>query len=359
MWYSPSCQELPEGNGRISISLLQMYTSQLKTALPSLDKLVHSYKGPCWRTERYHSDTSAFIGNDKTLVCLPQVYFIGFPKSGSTQLYSMMMKHPHIKGGEEKEPHWWARMAFIHPENVLDIFQYISHFEQIFEYIEQNRDTLLVDGSQSTIWDTRTIGNLCYLPQLFAELFPNAKYIILMRDPTERLYSDFNSLCAKEENRYQDNSTLLFHVRVKEQMSALEDCLQQKSLEHCTHHRLMRSGKSPCEHVRLGISLYHVHIKRWLREIPREQFLFLRTDDMAADPYKLLEKIWSFLGVERQSEEDLQDILHEHLNSHQSHQSDMGRATENMLRKFFQPHNDALAQLLGDDGFKWSGGLVD
>ena len=356
MSYNTSCQE---GNGRINTSLLQMYTNQLMTAIPSSDKFDHTYKGLCWRKQRYHSDTHAFIGNDDTLVCLPQVYFMGFPKSGSTQLYSMMMKHPHIKGGKRKEPHWWARNAFIHPKNVLNISQYISYFRLRFEH---NQDTLLVDGSQSTIWDTRRTGNLCYLPQLFAELFPNAKYIVLMRDPTERLYSDFNYLCAreikerKEKNmtiRHQGNRTLLFHVKFKEQMSALEDCLQQKSLEHCTHHRLVWSDKSLCGHVRLGISLYHVHIKRWLREIPREQFLFLRTDDMAVDPYKLLEKIWSFLGVERQSEEDLRDILHEHQHSHQSNQSDMGRATENMLREFFQPHNDALAQLLGDDGFKW------
>ena len=334
-----------------------MYTNQLMTAIPSLDKLDHTYKGLCWRKQRYHSDTHAFIGNDKTLVCLPQVYFMGFPKSGSTQLYSMMMKHPHIKGGSAKEPHWWTRRAFHNSKKVLNIFQYISFFQPRFKYIKQNQGTLLVDGSQSTIWDT---GNLCYLPQLFAELFPNAKYIVLMRDPTERLYSDFNFICARDNKkrtmpiRHRGNRTLLFHVRVKEQISALEDCLQQKSLEYCTHHRIMWNGKSLCGKIRLGISLYHVHIKRWLREIPREQFLFLRTDDMATDPYKLLEKIWSFLGVEHQSKEDLQDTLHEHLNAHRSHQSDMGKATENMLRKFFQPHNDALAQLLGDDGFKWS-----
>ena len=360
-----SCQE--ENGSRINTSLLQMYTSQLKTAIPSLNKLDHTYKGPCWRTDEYRSETPAFIDNGQNsskthLVCLPQVYFMGFPKSGSTQLYSMMMKHPHIKGGESKEPHWWARMAFLYPKHVLDISRYISHFQPIFKYLEQNQDTLLVDGSQSTIWDTRETGNLCYLPQLFAELFPNAKYIVLMRDPTERLYSDFNFMCSIESSikgaknlpfEYQTNSTQFFHELVLDEIAALEECLETRSLEHCTHHRL-GNDQLLCGPVRLGISLYHVHIKRWLREVPREQFLFLRTDDMATDPYKLLEKIWSFLGVEPQGEEDLQDILHQH----SYHQTDipnyMTKATESILKKFFQPHNDALAKLLGDDGFRWS-----
>ena len=388
---SSSCLE---GRGHVNVSTLQTFTSRLKTIIPSPAEFDRTYKTPCWtshmhitpqmlkvlqRTNKHplnDGDASALISAvfkkvklTTSLVCLPQVYFMGFPRSGSTQLYKMLIEHPHIKGGFTKESHWWTKSDYKlkFPHDVLNIIYYIAYYQSHFQYIEDNRDTLLVDGSQSTIWDTRKTGNLCYLPQLFAELFPNAKYIVLMRDPTERLYSDFNYLCATEDKerrknnmavRNKDNSTLLFHVRVKEQISALEDCLQQKSLEHCTHHRLSGSDKSLCGHVRLGISLYHVHIKRWLREIPREQFLFLRTDDMATDPYKLLEKIWSFLGVEPQGKEDLQDILHEHLNSHQSHQSDMGRATVNTLRKFFQPHNDALAQLLGDDGFKWSGSLV-
>ena len=108
--------------------------------------------------------------------------------------------------------------------------------------------------------------------------------------------------------------------------------------------------------MRLGVSLYHVHIKRWLREFPQEQFLFLRTDDLAINPVGVLKKVWDFLGVVEQKEDDIGDLLHNHINKSNasSRNNTMDANTETMLRKFFQPHNDALAELLGDDGFRWA-----
>ena len=305
--------------------------------------------------------------SSRSFVCAPQVYFMGFPRSGSTQLYKMLIQHPFIKGGLSKEPHWWTKAEYRidFPHDILSIVRYISFFQSSFLDIEQNPGTLLMDGSQSTIWDTRKTGNLCFLPQLISDLFPAAKFIVLMRDPIQRLYSDFVFLCEMANKRkivmdkpndYQ-NSSMMFHERALAEIKTLEDCMKTASLEYCTHRRLSGSAASLCGHVRLGISLYHVHIKRWLREIPRSQFLFLRTEDMAENPYQLLRKVWSFLGVGEQNENDLGSLLHEHLhssNTQKSSSTGMSRETEALLRKFFQPHNDALAVLLDDDSFRWS-----
>lgn len=298
----------------------------------------------------------------KSFLCLPQVYFMGFPRSGSTQLYKMLIQHPRIQGGLSKEPHWWTKSDYYidFPHDILNIVRYISFFQSSFEDIERNPDTLLVDGSQSTIWDTRKTGNLCFLPQLFSGLFPAARFIVMMRDPIQRLYSDFSYLCQLQVKKAggktpskDQNSTLLFHERAMAEIKNLEDCMKKASLEYCTHRRLSGSASSLCGHVRLGISIYHVHIKRWLREIPRSQFLFLRTDELAENPFGLLKKVWSFLGLREQNQEDLGNLLHDHLHSLNSLKSSIGKDTETLLRQFFRPHNDALAELLGDDGFRW------
>lgn len=366
-----------------------MFTNQLKGIIPSPDKFEPAYRTPCWRpymhlTSKIQSLLSKSVKqpmsdrealavmnsvfeskSTRSFVCVPQVYFMGFPRSGSTQLYKMLTQHPFIKGALIKEPHWWTKAEYRvdSPHDTLSIVRYISFFQSSFPDIERNPGTVLIDGSQSTIWDTRKTGNLCFLPQLISDLFPAAKFIVLMRDPIQRLYSDFNYLCQLaikrnmvfDRSTYQ-NSSKMFHEKASVEIKTLEECMKTSTLEYCTHRRLSGSATSLCGRVRLGVSLYHVHIKRWLREIPRSQFLFLRTEDMAENPYQVLRKVWSFLGVGEQDKDDLGSLLHEHLHSSNTQTSStvMTGETEALLQRFFQPHNDALAGLLGDDSFRWS-----
>ncbi len=367
---------------------------RLKSIIPPPNKFSSKYRTPCWEaylkfspevlnvfrksSKRELSDQQAshlmtMVFNMTTglsLVCIPQVYFMGFPRSGSTQLYKMLMWHPQLRGGFVKESHWWTKsverfQSF--PHDILGIVRYISTFHQAFSHIKHNPDTLLVDGSQSTIWDTRKLGNLCFLPKLFSEVVPGAKYIVLMRDPVQRMHSDFKYLCEEQWKKtgvihvpqdFKAFGSEIFHKKATGEVEKLKNCLSNgSSLERCTHHRLTGAGDSLCGHVRLGVSLYHVHIRRWLREIPREQFLFLRTDELASSPLQLLREVWHFLGVEEQSEEEISDILHEHL--HSSHagghsaSETMKSETHAMLQKFFKPHNDALAELLTDNRYRW------
>lgn len=289
---------------------------------------------------------------------------MGFPRSGSTQLYKMLTRHPLIKGGINKEPHWWTKYdySFDFPYNVLSILHYLAFFKDSFSYIKHNRNTLLIDGSQSLVWDTRKTGNLCYLPQLFSGMFPRAKFIVLMRDPVERLYSDFNYLCevsSKEHDlpeEFKTDRADWFHKKVMRELEKMEKCLSVSSVEECAHHGLTGSSETLCGHVRLGISLYHVHIKRWLRENSRKRFLFLTTNEMASEPLAVMQKTWDFLGLPRQDTENLKDILYQHSHGSQTNQSSkvgMASITEEMLRKYFQPHNDALATLLGEEKFRF------
>lgn len=312
---------------------------------------------------------------EKSFVCIPQVYFIGFPRSGSTQLYKMLTQHPEIKGGINKEPHWWTKSQYTSkfPHDVINIVRYLSHFTSSSQYVKENPKSLLIDGSQSTIWDTRNTGNLCFLPQLMSDIVPEAKYIVLMRNPIERLYSDFCYICEafwkskgiqEIPNGFWENATELFHQNVMKEMKELKTCLKVESLEKCTH-RSLTNNEVPtgCGRVRLGVSLYHVHINRWLKEIPKKHFLFLRTDELASDPLGVLDEVWSFLDVAKQSETELQG-LYEHLHS-TKHQgaggggghvgwNSIGARTEVVLRKFFQPYNNALVELLEDNGFNWT-----
>ena len=393
-----SCQVVP---GTKATLYLQMFTTRLQHIIPPPENFDLSFRTPCWRSYMHISPqilnifhkssrkTSVTVREISTilssifqsrptmsLICLPAVFFMGFPRSGSTQLYKMLIEHPHLKGGFRKESHWWTKTNFSaqFPQDIADVVHYFSFFQDNLAYIEQHPNTLLIDASQSTIWDTRRSGNTCFLPQLISAMFPASKFIVLMRDPTERLYSDFNYLCSEELSRshvewrvpeeYLRNRSSMFHRAVVTEIEKFRKCLEKEkektsSLEHCTHNALSGDSTGLCGHVRLGISLYHVHIRRWLREFPRSQFLFLRTDDLATKPLPLLEETWEFLGVARQRAKDFGSLLHEHLHSAAGHESNrnlalaMSEQTKALLDDFFRPYNDKLADLLGDERFRW------
>jgi len=373
---------------------LDNFMNTLQTIIPPSVQFMKEYQNPCWymtlsltrKIKRMFmhkggslTDTeAAYIMSEmfypergmvtKSLVCIPKVFFIGFPRSGSTQLYQMLTRHPQLIGGVNKEPHWWTRFPFTakFPHNILAIIRYLIHYQEASEYVAEHPNSLLIDGSQSTIWDTRNTNNLCILPSLISRVVPSAKYIVLMRDPVSRLYSDFTYLCTsylkahrmETSPEYAMQSPDTFHIGAEIEVQEFQKCLESLPLDVCTHYVIdskpnVSVAQPGCGRVRLGISLYYVHIAKWLRTIPKEKFLFLRTDDLTKDPYAILSRIWKFLELPSQPSAELQDILYSHTHSNLLSQTRMKPQTQQMLQNFFETYNKKLAELLQDDRFLW------
>ena len=374
---------------------LNNFINTLRTIIPAPTEFFSQYKNPCWNStisitnkiqklfkhkggsltdteasyimsEMFSPDARNQRRVEQSLVCIPKVFFIGFPRSGSTQLYRMLTRHPQLVGGANKEPHWWTKFSFTakFPHNILAVVRYLIHYQEAAKHVAQHHDSLLIDASQSTVWDTRSTKNLCILPTLISSLVPSAKYIVLMRDPVARLYSDFTYICseywrvhkAQPPSQYTKHSPEMFHTAVQRELQGFQKCLESHPLDVCTHFALQGSedkSVSGCGRVRLGISLYFVHLVKWLKAIPRENFLLLRTDDLEKDPYAILKKIWKFLELPPQSTVELQDILYNHTHSNLLSQTRMQPQTQQMLQEFFKPYNRKLAELLKDDKYLW------
>jgi hypothetical protein len=43
--------------------------------------------------------------------CLPYYYLLGFPKSGTTDLWHRISQHP-LQASTTKELHWWSRVRY-------------------------------------------------------------------------------------------------------------------------------------------------------------------------------------------------------------------------------------------------------
>ena len=381
-----------DNNGSLKLRSAEAFVNTLHTIIPPASKFESKFKNPCWymhinisshikgliqKRDMMDSQASYLLNqilptteiSQKQLVCVPKVFMIGFPRTSSTHLYELLVRHPMVAPGLYKEPHWWTRQPFRaqFPHSIVSIVRYIVHFYAASKYIQYHPEALTIDASQSTIWDT---GFLRDTPNVIHSVIPRAKYIVLMREPVSRLFSDFAYLCqhmwVNGKGRWLNNpyfvrnGSKLFHQTVLEELQIFEQCMRRKSLEACTRNALFgaREMCNPegiaCGRVRLGISLYHVHVSRWLKVIPRDQLLFLRTEDLAVDPYAVLQKVWKFLELPAQSQDVLSNILYEHSNSNQLTSVEIDTETRKVLEQFFQPHNERLAHLLSDEKFLWN-----
>ncbi len=353
--------------------------------VPSEQKRTKNFANPCWYmpmenfTAATHQlptitrqgvldregDEFGVKHVNQELCCIPKVFLAGFPKSGSTTLYRLILRHTLVVGGLVKEPHFWTRSRYDRkfPDKVL--LRYIHQYRAASRYIQHNPDALAIDGSQSTIWDTRISPNLCDVPSLMFSLIPDGKYIVIMREPVSRLYSIFRHFCRHAKSppkAFLECAPALFHKAAKIEIKTYEKCLINSTINLCTRNLLNTLGKYPidsykCGQARIGLCFYHIHIARWLKIIPKEQFLFLRTEDLADNPDAVMKRIWTFLGLKEDNNEVLGQMLYQHFNVNPLSSNvtgEMKPETKVMLHKFFQPFNKKLAELLGDDRFLWT-----
>ena len=298
--------------------------------------------------------------NARRLVCLPNVFIPGFPKSGSTSLFNTLVTHPLIENTEIKETHYFTRFLFRNDDDkdYLSVFTYLRNFNRLGNCSEENHRCLSIDASQSLLWDTRTTTFLDELPLLIKRTFPKAKFIVILREPVQRFHSDFwffTVTCMGKSRKYRKRTVItMFHERVIEEITKIQDCVQKGSEEEiCIHHSLLNAPSmfdKHCGEVRLGVGAYYVHIARWLRTFPIQSFHFVRKEDLMSKPYAVMKGVWKFLNVPPVEEENFKvDIQPSYTSSYPK----LLPETKKALTDFYRPYNEMLSDLLKDDRYLW------
>ena len=335
-------------------------------------------------TRMAHSILYSVGSRPKTFFCLPHFFIAGFPKSGTTSLDRALRSHPQIAGPLSKELHWWTRIRYIGEPGYnsdyarLAVMNYLLNFRRASEQIGEHTKNITYDGSQSTLWDSNFFvhhQDYCAMPAVLSRVLPNAKFLVLMRNPVTRLYSHYLWSCtyifgngiSKWPDGMKHNVSDYFHKAVVSSIGVFNQCLQNSSLFECTN--VMRFtdfygfGNSPANHCgdvgfRLAIGLYYVHLSKWLQFYPKEQFLFLRMEDISSDPHSLMTKITDFLGVAPVSKESANKLFAKRANaqtvvSKNSESFQMQIRTRKLLDEFYSTYNSMLAELIADERFLW------
>jgi len=243
----------------------------------------------------------------------------GFAKSGTTSLYEYITHHPQVLPAAQKEP------MFFDNRYDLGLDWYLSQVPSIPTTLS------CVTGEAST----RYIEH----PDAHSRMhyhFPAVKIILLLRNPTEWALSDYYMGVARGYETRSIETVFSYELSTFEK-EGVEGLLEIADKA--------RRGRTPFPSYILG-SLYANHIRRWMAYFPREQFLFLTSDELLQTPERVLDKVFRFLG--------LPDCKIPHcINKNSAGYDYATESIHHVLSEFFYSHNKLLTEMLESDLKVW------
>lgn len=151
------------------------------------------------------------------LTCFPNLVIVGAQKAGTTALHSYLLFHPNLLPGKKKELH-----VFDLDRNFMDVTsRFRAHLPTIpttptsWNNTSASRMQITLDSSPSYIADSRAC------TRMSSTLHPDARFIMLLREPVERLWSDVQM--KKRRVDVQDELLLDLVPRFHKQVY---DCIQ-------------------------------------------------------------------------------------------------------------------------------------
>ncbi|KAI3363305.1 hypothetical protein L3Q82_011935 [Scortum barcoo] len=248
----------------------------------------------------------------------------------------------------------WPLAAEVKKTPYSDIATVVSQIKSDAKTV----NALTGEASASTMWDNQAwsyvhgdkeeTGPPFLVQDFIHTVQPDAKIIIMLRDPVERLYSDY--LYFKVANKSAED----FHQKVIESIQLFQSCLSERSLRSCVYNTSLSNAMT----VRLNLGMYIIFLLDWLTVFHREQILVLRLEDYSANLKVTIKKVFDFLSVAPLSDQ-LEASLTKQPLSNTRRPADrilgpMLPATRDLLREFHQPLNQKLASVMDNEAFLWS-----
>lgn len=187
----------------------------------------------------------------------PNFFAVGPPKAGTTSLYAHLKSHPQVFLPEVKEPNYFSTRPSISLEEYRRLYLKAASFRAIG------------DMSPFYLWDENA-------PRNIHAVSPDAKIIIVLRDPVARAYSHF----------------LMYQRTGVDPETSFERALRR----HDNHDDRLREATR--EYVELG--MYCSQVQRYFDVFGPDRVLILLFDDLSRNPRELFAKVAVHIGIDPQ-----------------------------------------------------------
>ncbi|QDU40417.1 Sulfotransferase domain protein [Maioricimonas rarisocia] len=250
---------------------------------------------------------------------LPDFLIIGGQKCGTSSLYRYLISHPQIEPSLTKEVHYFD-LHYGKGEA-----WYSAHFPRCDRADERGLERGFLTGESSPYYlmDPR-------VPKRVADLIPDVKLIVLLRNPIDRAFSHYHSQVRRGREK------LSFEDAIDTEPERLageeERLLADPSCTSSAHRHFSYTAKG----------IYIDQIERWLEVFDRERLLVLNTADLRRDAPRSVARVESFLGLEPH---EIEVSTAHNVGSY----APMHESTRARLREFFRPHNERLFAFLGEE----------
>lgn len=195
----------------------------------------------------------------------PNAFIIGVQKAGTTTLDDWLSQHPQIYCYETlKDVHLFARF-----KSIAEIEARMAQ-----EPVAYKSEPVVLQSAVNYIFYPSML-------QQIAQLSPNAKLILILRNPVQRAFSAYS----------------YFQKMLREKRTVHEALLYQPKTN-------LPFSKDNNDFTYIEHGMYGEQTKNCLRHFTREQLLLLDYEELK-QPETLLKKIFSFLGIDDSFQPDL------------------------------------------------------
>ena len=193
------------------------------------------------------------------------------------------------------------------------------------------------------------------IPDAIKTLTPNAKIIIILRDPVPRLLSHF--LYDKNKHNsplYKHPSALGFHEACVNSIKQYEVCFKKLGHRACAYDTSVMAETL----LGLQIGMYSVFVRDWLAVFPRNQITFIKFEDYITNMVPVLEDLFSFLELDKMDRSEIIEKISSDrsiANRGKNYEDipEMLNETRLMLQQFYSPFLAELRHLIGEQ-FYWN-----
>jgi tetratricopeptide (TPR) repeat protein len=241
-------------------------------------------------------------------VKVPNFIIIGCQRCGTTSLYTYLAQHPQILTPIKKEMDFFSW----HFDRGID--WYLAHFPPM-----PPGEQFLTGEASPSYFDSREA------PERLYSLFPEAKLIVLLRNPVDRAISQFYRLTG-----------LNWEARSLDRVISDE-------IERLNQNPEYIIGEEPGNYLARG--RYIEFIKNWRTFFPREQLLILKSEDFYAGAATTVKQVLEFLDLPEYQ-------LSEYQNANPGSYQPVNESVRDWLRDYFRPYNQQLEEYLSTN-FNW------
>jgi hypothetical protein len=264
---------------------------------------------------------------------MPDFLIVGGQRCGTSSLYYYLTEQHGITSAATKEVHFfddfytrgidWYRAQF-----PTKAYQY---------YIENVRKRRFITGEASPYYIFHP-----HAPGRISASLPHVKLILLLRNPIDRAYSQH---WLEVKGKYE---TLSFEDAIKsepERIAGEREKMLSDEQYHSFKHR---------RYTYLTRGIYIDQIQYWMNYFPREQFLFLKTEDIYTNPASVVKQTLEFLGIPSGEIDTNREYKKYKVPSKTGYKTKdsapkMDPNTRYQLAEYFKPHNARLYEFLGRD----------